>query len=43
MQKASAKTEGDEAVMGKHEVAVPLGGFPGTWAMMTKVVPAWLC
>lgn len=38
MQEASAETEGDVALMGKREVAVPLPGFPGTWALMTKIV-----
>lgn len=43
MQMASAKTEGDVALTEKQKVAVPLGGFPGTQVLMTKVVPAWLC
>ena len=38
MQKSSAKTEGDVALMGNWEVAV----FLVTWSLMTKVVPAWL-
>lgn len=40
---ADHMAEGGVALTEKQEVAVPLGGFSGTQALLTKVFPTLLC
>lgn len=39
MHKTSDKTEGNRAQTGKQEITAAVGGFPGSQALMTKIIP----